>query len=1239
MSRYVATRAIRGANGLVAEAEALLQKALAEKGPDTAVAFPNTAYYLPVTYGMLAHEVTTLADLEPVLDYAKKLLHPLPADHLWVPYLGETLDSGQATLLAAEIIEGIRFVYGEEPQPYPGLELTGSTQYPDFAGDGHLNGPIDDVQLRSWGIQLVDGRMPGFAALVGAAHSNEAAVAIVRELQKRNILIFLCGNTNGRSVIDQLQEEGVEMGYDTYIVPFGRDTISAIYPMGFATRSGLTFGGLKPGQWREILLYNKFRVFAFVLALGEVDDLKYAAAAGAISYGFPTIADTVIPQILPTGVTRYEHVISMPWNEIDAETDTEKAAKLVQKAIEVRGVKIKITEVPIPVPYGSAFEGEVVRRADMRVEFGGKSSRAFEFLHMVPMDQVEDGKIEVIGPDFNEVEEGGSMDVGILIEVAGRKMQEDFEPVLERQVHYFINGASGIQHIGQRDIAWIRVSKAAADKGFTLRHFGDILYARLHADFGAIVDKVQVKILTDPELHARWLEEAREAYDYRNQRLADLTDEAVDTFYDCTLCQSFAPTHVCIISPERLGLCGAYNWLDCKASKEINPTGPNQPVPKGDLIDPVKGYWIGINKTAVKNSQGTVQEVAMYSIMENPMTACGCFECIVMYIPEAEGVMVVSREDPSMTPAGMTFSTLAGMAGGGLQTPGVMGVGKYYLTSPKFLSADGGFKRVVWMSSFLKQSMVNEFAAVAEREGVPDLVDRIADERSVTSVDELVARLKEKDHPVLGMGVMQAASGAVEAVPAAVPAPKAEPKEKKPEPVEEIKAEALVEEMLEEVLEEMEEAKPVAAVVEPEPVAPPAPAPAAPAVPVSGDVQQIAQISAGIVMDSIRRALAAALQELGVAVPAAPVAPVAPPVTPPPAAAPVEPVAPAVEEAPVAAAPQRERPVVAPWSEDKETSLEILKEKWMGKVREITLGATAAGGGTRTSTVTVGGQTAMPFLGFEGEFPRKPVIAIEIQDRKPDDWSLLLMEAWGEAMNDPGEWAKAAEKAGADIVALQLSLTDADGEPNSPKKARAAVRKVLQATGLPLIVLGPGQVDADNDLLVAVAEEAAGERLALGVCEEKNYRTIVAGALAHGHLVIARTAMDVNLAKQLNILISDMGLSPERILMDPTCAGVGYGMEYGYSVMERLRLAALQGDSMTQLPMIVTVGYEAWRQKESKVGEGVPEAWGDWKERAINWETLTAATLVESAADIVVLRHPESIRRIQAMIGELMGRA
>lgn len=317
--------------------------------------------------------------------------------------------------------------------------------------------------------------------------------------------------------------------------------------------------------------------------------------------------------------------------------------------------------------------------------------------------------------------------------------------------------------------------------------------------------------------------------------------------------------------------------------------------------------------------------------------------------------------------------------------------------------------------------------------------------------------------------------------------------------------------------------------------------------------------------------------------------------------------------------------------------IEIPKEKWTGKIREATLGATAAEGGTRAKTLTVGGEGTLPFLHFDGAIPHRPALAIEVRDRRPEDWSPLLQQVWGEAMNDPGEWARAAEAAGADMIVLTLSATLADGSPNTPANARAVVRKVLNATGLPLAVYGPGQADKDNELIVPVAEEGKGERLLLGVCEDKNYRTIVATALANDHLVTSKTPMDVNLAKQLVILIHDMGMPLERIIMDPTTGALGYGIEYGYSVMERLRLAALTGDSMTQQPMIVTPGEEGWKAKEAKVGEGVPAAWGDWARRAVNWETLTASSLVHTGADVIVVRHPETLKRVKAMIDGLMG--
>jgi len=313
------------------------------------------------------------------------------------------------------------------------------------------------------------------------------------------------------------------------------------------------------------------------------------------------------------------------------------------------------------------------------------------------------------------------------------------------------------------------------------------------------------------------------------------------------------------------------------------------------------------------------------------------------------------------------------------------------------------------------------------------------------------------------------------------------------------------------------------------------------------------------------------------------------------------------------------------------------QEKWTGKVREVTLGATASSGGTRKQVVTVGGESTLPFLTFEGSIPHPPALALEVQDRFPADWSALLKEAWGDALRDPAEWAKKAEEAGADLIALKLQSAHPEGDNTDAAHAAAAVKAVLAATGLPLIVYGPGQADKDNEVLVAVAEAAKGERVALGNCEDKNYRTIVAAALAHGHLVVAKTPIDVNLAKQLNILIGDMRLDPDRILMDSTTGALGYGVEYSYSVMERLRIAALTGDSMTQMPLLSTTGEEAWRAKESKVNEGVPAAWGDWKQRSINWEVLTATALIEAGADIVVLRHPESIKAIKHAIAGLMG--
>jgi len=721
MSKIIASAAIRGAHEIVAQAEKEFAEAREANGDDAAIGFPDTAYYLPMSHALMGLKVEKLGQAEQIVTHARELLGPAPSDALWFPYLGTTLDAGIATLLAEEIIAVLRYFRDEEPQ------------------EG-CNGFFTDTILRTLGIQLVDGRMPGFAAILGAAPDADTAVEIVREFQKRNIMVFAGSSTGGISIVDQLAEKNVQMGWDTYIVPYGRDTISAIYPLNWAIRAAMTFGGIAPGKARECLEYCKNRVFAFGLTLGEVDDFKYATGAGAINMGFPVIADTPIPEILPTGICTYEHVV----RELDH-------GNIVPRCIEVRGVKVSLSEIDLPVSYSAAFEGERVRKEDTHVQFGGKYSAAYEYVRMRDMDDVKDGQIEVIGPDVDTAEVGGAMPLAIVVEIAGRAMHTDFEPLIERKLHDWLNCAMGIFHMGQRDIVWVRISKDAYASGFRLKHFGSIIHGQIHNLYSKIVDKVQVTIISDEALVKEKMKEAIAAYDQRDERLLGMTDESVDVFYSCSLCQSFAPNHICVISPERLGLCGAVSWLDGKVAFEIDPTGSNRPVKKATVVDAFKGQWQEVNEFVYQGSNRTIEQVNLYSVIENPMTSCGCFECILALVPECNGFMIVNREHSGMTPCGMNFSTLAGSVGGGNQTPGFLGVGRLYVLSHKFIAADGGLKRLVWMPKDLKEFYGDRFKARAEEEGVPDLMDKIGDETIATTGEELLTYLMEVGHPALEM--------------------------------------------------------------------------------------------------------------------------------------------------------------------------------------------------------------------------------------------------------------------------------------------------------------------------------------------------------------------------------------------------------------------------------------------------------------------------------------------------------
>jgi acetyl-CoA synthase len=730
MSKIIASAAIRGAYKIIGQAEKKWQEAMDKFGAGEPVGFPNTAYYLPVIYGILGTKVEKLGDMEQVLKRCKSILPPPVREEHPLPYLAPALDAGMATFFAEELIEAIRYL--EQPDFY--------VQGEDPTDDNIWLGAADDVILRKRGIEFVDGTAPGFAAIVGAAPTKEIAVNIAQELQQKNLYVFMASEYNGRRFAEQLLEAGVQIGWPTRLVSFGPDVSAAVFAMGFATRAAMSFGGIEPGDFRKILIYNKDRIFAFVLPMGFVTDEWYANAAGAVNWGFPTIADTPIPEILPTGICTYEHVVSnIPHDQ------------LVAKAVEVRGLKVAVAEVPVPVAYGPAFEGERVRGDEIFLECGGGRTPMVEWVTTKSMDEVEDGRVEVIGPEIDDITAGSRLPMAIAVEVAGREMQEDFEPILERQIHHLVNYAQGVMHIGQRDIAWIRVAKQAVDKGFKLHHIGDILHAKLHQDFGRIFDKVQVKIYTEEDKVKEVEEEARAVYGSRDARIEGMTDETTETYYSCTLCQSFAPNHVCVITPEKTGLCGSYNWMDCKAAYEINPTGPNQPVEKGDTLDAKLGQWKGVNEFIYKASRGNLDHYNMYSIVNDPWTTCGCCECIAAVLPLCNGVMTVNREYTGETPCGMKFTTLAGTVGGGISTPGFVGHGKYNICQRKFIMADGGIKRMVWMPKSLKEEIADRLKARAEEVGIPNLPDMIADETVGTTEEEILPFLQEKGHPALEM--------------------------------------------------------------------------------------------------------------------------------------------------------------------------------------------------------------------------------------------------------------------------------------------------------------------------------------------------------------------------------------------------------------------------------------------------------------------------------------------------------
>ncbi|WP_303863239.1 acetyl-CoA decarbonylase/synthase complex subunit alpha/beta [Alkalibaculum bacchi] len=693
-----------GANQAVELAGQLVQKAIDEKGKDFSVSFPNTAYSLPVIYAATGKKITTLGELEAAVGIAKSLVNE-------TTHLQDALTAGLGTAVASEIIEALKYVLDDEPYKAP------------------IQGHLSDAQVRSLGVPLVTGDIPGVPVIIGECKDSATAAKIVKEYQEKGLLTFLVGK-----VIDQCLEEGVKMGFDLRVVPLGYDLTAVIHAVSVAIRASLIFGAVAPGDLQAHKEYTKNRVKAFVNVFGDINEILVSAGAAAIELGFPCVLDVPVPEV-PT------LLLYQPDHE-----------KTVATSLEAREIKIKVTKIDVPVGVASAFEGERIRKADMHSEFGGNKTKAFELVRMKDLNEVEDHKIEVIGPDIDTADKiPYNLPLAIVVDVAGKAMQSDFEPVLERRLHYFMNYTEGVMHIGQRNIAWIRIGKEAFEKGFRLKHIGEVIYAKMKDEFDTVVDKCQVTIYTDADKVAALEEEiAFPRYKARDERLESLTDESVDTFYSCSLCQSFAPAHVCIVTPERLGLCGAVSWLDAKATKELDPTGSAQPVLKEGLEDEVKGIWKSMNAAVESISQGAVSRVSMYSILEDPMTSCGCFECICGIVPEANGVVIVNREFSDSTPVGMTFGELASMTGGGVQTPGFMGHGRHFIASKKFMSAEGGIARIVWMPKELKDDVAERLnKAAKELYDIDNFSDMICDETIATDSESMLEFLQQKGHPAL----------------------------------------------------------------------------------------------------------------------------------------------------------------------------------------------------------------------------------------------------------------------------------------------------------------------------------------------------------------------------------------------------------------------------------------------------------------------------------------------------------
>ena len=683
-----------GSDALVEITKAAVDDAIAAHGPDTELTFPETGYGLPTIFAWLGIESVTLSVAKDLLDS----FGPSAASSV-----EDGLAAGEKTMYAADILEAIAYLNGK--------------------GQGF----IPDSVLRGLGLSFVDETIPGAFLFLGGHASGDDVKIMIRSVQGKGMVTMASGDYPAL-----IKMQGIEMGLDRMLYPVGMYT-GTVHALNFAIRAGLTFGNIASGDSEKLAEYLSKRPKVVVVETGPLCALDAAFAFAALKHSACIVTNQNLPEI-PGAVKVCKNL-----------------SDIVQVGIEERGIVINVEPIELPIAYGPAFEGEVLRKPDTYVEAGGTRSTAFELLVSRPEDVIEDGSVKVIGKEIGEFEGGSIIPLAVIVEVYGKDMHDDLEPVIERKFHSSLNFGEGIWHTGQRNSDWFRISYKAKEAGFTFNDIGRILVHKIKEEFGGIATRVQATIITDEDVINERLKEAVQIYEKRDERMKGLKDDKVDVFYTCTMCQSFSPAHTCVVTPERIGLCGAINWLDTKAGHEISPNGPFQPLAKGDILDDDKGEFVGVNNMIATASAGNIERLCLYSIMDSPMTSCGCFEVIAAMTVDMQAIVLVDRDYSGMTPVGMKFSTLAGSIGGGRQTPGFMGIARRYITSDKFISAEGGIARVAWMPTHLKQMIGDSFNKRAQEMGMPDLMSKIADETVTEDAEGLMAWMAEKEHPALFM--------------------------------------------------------------------------------------------------------------------------------------------------------------------------------------------------------------------------------------------------------------------------------------------------------------------------------------------------------------------------------------------------------------------------------------------------------------------------------------------------------